>query len=209
MLFIELSAKSEDSFAKKNIWLDGAIIYGVTFSYLRLNQSLWQRFTAEYSFHRAMTNLLNPIDSAIQGAAIDQGQWLRNYLIHPGLYAGLGLYGKARGYSNLETLIITSTHAIFWEYGIQGGMGYPSGKDLIMDTIGSVAAVYLFDPLSRTGETHIANGKRSFSSYILLALNPFRLLKKLIFPANKTGKLVTIYPQFSQKRQSVSISYVF
>jgi hypothetical protein len=166
---------------KINLLQDAAIISAVTCVYVLALPDTRRRIFHEASLKKVWQNFKDPINSAIQGGKMDHNGFWINYVGHPVSFAGLGLYLKERGYSNGGALLFSQTMNIVWEYVIEGSMWLPSGKDLITDLCGSLAAIYVLAPLSDGGEKRIAAGDRRWGNYFLYYLNPFKKINRLIF----------------------------
>jgi hypothetical protein len=179
---------------KKNLWIDIALTGGVTFAYVLIIEDLRKKIFTHYSLCQVVDNFKDPINRAIEGGKTDSSHFLTNYVGHPLSFAGLALYLKARGYSNLESILFTQTHSIIWEYVIEGGVWYPSGKDLITDFIGAMAGIYLLHPLSDLGEKKRKSGKRTWFYDLLYFLNPFKEINTLLFGKNSHATTLFIAP---------------
>jgi hypothetical protein len=177
MLIAPLGAEKK----KINLLQDAAIVSAVTCLYVLVLPSTRRRIFHEASIERVWRNFKDPINRAIRGGKNDENSFWINYVGHPFSFAGLGLYLKERGYSNGGALLFSQTLNVVWEYVIEGSMWLPSGKDLITDLCGSMAAIYILDPLSDCGEKRIASGDRRWGNYFLYYLNPFKKLNRLIF----------------------------
>jgi hypothetical protein len=179
---------------KINLLQDVAIVSAVTCIYILVLPSTRQRIFREASIEKVWRNLEDPINRAIQGGKSDHNSFWINYVAHPVSFAGLGLYLKERGYSNGGALLFSQTLNIVWEYIIEGSMWLPSGKDLINDLCGSLAAIYVLAPLSDCGEKRIASGDRRWGNYLLYYLNPFKKINRLIFGRRQNSAGLYILP---------------
>jgi hypothetical protein len=179
---------------KINLLQDAAIVSAVTCIYILVLPSTRQRIFHEASIEKVWRNLKDPIHSAIQGGKNDHNSFWINYVGHPASFAGLGLYLKERGYSSGGALLFSQTLNFFWEYVIEGSMWLPSGKDLITDLCGSLAAIYILAPLSDNGEKKINSGDRRWGNYFLYYLNPFKKINHLIFGRQQHSAGVYILP---------------
>jgi hypothetical protein len=166
---------------KINLCQDVAIVSAVTGIYILALSDTRQRIFHEASIKKVWQNFKDPIQSAVQGGKMDHNSFWINYVAHPLSFAGLGLYLKERGYSNGGALLFSQTLNVVWEYVIEGSMWLPSGKDLITDLCGSLAAIYILAPLSDSGEKKIASGDRRWGNYFLYYLNPFKKINRLLF----------------------------
>jgi hypothetical protein len=176
-LFLPVRAEKK----KIKLWQDVAIVSAVTCVYVLVLSDTRQRIFHEASIKKVWQNFKDPINSAIQGGKMDHNSFWINYVAHPLSFAGLGLYLKERGYSNGGALLFSQTLNVVWEYVIEGSMWLPSGKDLITDLCGSLAAIYILAPLSDCGEKRIAAGDRRWGNYFLYYLNPFKKINHLLF----------------------------
>ena len=179
---------------KINLWQDVAIVSAVTCVYVLVLSDTRRRIFHEASIEKVWQNFKDPINSAIQGGKQDHNSFWINYVAHPVSYAGLGLYLKERGYSNGGALLFSQTLNIVWEYVIEGSMWLPSGKDLINDLCGSLAAIYVLAPLSDCGEKRIASGDRRWGNYFLYYLNPFKKINRLIFGRQQRSAGLYVFP---------------
>ena len=166
---------------KINLLQDAAIVSAVTCVYVLILPSTRRRIFHEASIEKVWQNFKDPINSAIQGGKMDHNSFWINYVAHPVSFAGLGLYLKERGYSNGGALFFTQALNVVGEYMIEGSLWLPSGKDLITDLCGSLAAVYVLAPLSDYGEKRIAAGDRRWGNCLFYYLNPFKKINRLIF----------------------------
>lgn len=168
---------------KKKIHLlqDVAVVAAVTCAYVLVLDDTRQRIFREASIRKVWENFKDPIHSAIEGGKMDHNSFWINYVGHPVSFACLGLYLKERGYSNGGALLFSQMLNIVWEYAIEGSLWKPSGKDLITDLCGSLAAIYVLAPLSDRGEKRIAAGDRRWGNYVLYFLNPFKKINRLLF----------------------------
>jgi len=179
---------------KINLLQDAAIVSAVTCVYVLVLSDTRRRIFHEASIKRVWQNLEDPINSAIQGGKMDHNSFWINHVAHPVSFAGLGLYLKERGYSNGGALLFSQTLNIVWEYVLEGSMWLPSGKDLINDLCGSLAAIYILAPLSDCGEKKIAGGDRRWGNYFLYYLNPFKKINRLIFGRQQNSAGLYILP---------------
>jgi hypothetical protein len=179
---------------KIRLWQDAAIVSAVTCVYVLGLADTRQRIFHEASIEKVWQNFADPIHSAVRGGRMDHNSFWINYVAHPLSFAGLGLYLKERGYSNGGALLFTQTLNIVWEYVIEGSMWLPSGKDLITDLCGSLAAIYILAPLSDRGEKKIAAGDRRWGNYFLYYLNPFKKINRLIFGRHRDSAGVYVFP---------------
>jgi len=179
---------------KINLLQDVAIVSAVTCVYVLVLSDTRRRIFHEASIKKVWQNFKDPINSAIQGGKMDHNSFLINYVAHPVSYAGLGLYLKERGYSNGGALLFSQILNIVWEYVIEGSMWLPSGKDLINDLCGSLAAIYVLAPLSDCGEKKIASGDRRWGNYLLYYLNPFKKINRLIFGRQQRSAGLYVFP---------------
>jgi hypothetical protein len=179
---------------KIHLWQDAALVSAATCVYVLALSDTRERIFHEASIKKVWQNFADPIHSAIQGGKMDHNSFWINYVAHPVSFAGLGLYLKERGYSNGGALLFSQTLNIVWEYVIEGSMWLPSGKDLITDLCGSLAAIYVLAPLSDGGEKKIAAGDRRWGNYFLYYLNPFKKINRLIFGRRKDSAGLFIFP---------------
>ena len=179
---------------KINLLQDAAIVSAVTCVYVLVLSDTRRRIFHEASIKKVWQNFKAPINSAIQGGKMDHNSFWINYVAHPVSFAGLGLYLKERGYSNGGALLFSQTLNIVWEYVIEGSMWLPSGKDLINDLCGSLAAIYVLAPLSDCGEKRIAAGDRRWGNYLLYYLNPFKTINRLIFGRQQHSAGLYVFP---------------
>jgi hypothetical protein len=179
---------------KINLLQDVAIVSAVTCVYVLVLPDTRRRIFHEASIEKVWRNLKDPIHNAIQGGKQDHNSFWINCIAHPVSYAGLGLYLKERGYSNGGALFFSQTLNIVWEYVIEGSMWLPSGKDLITDLCGSLAAIYILAPLSDCGEKRIAAGDRRWGNYLLYYLNPFKKINHLIFGRQQRSARLYVFP---------------
>jgi len=210
LIYLSILILSLDIFPreeKEKLLIDIAITCGVTFSYILIIKDLRENIFTRYSFCQVIENFKDPINRAIEGSKTDMSHYLTNYVGHPLSFAGLALYLKARDYSNLEAIIFTQLHSILWEYVIEGGIWYPSGKDLITDFIGAMAGIYLFHPLSNLGENMRKSGNKKFFYEFLYFLNPFKEINKLIFGRKNRSKYLYVTPY--QGGFSLNFIYTF
>jgi len=192
ILAIMASARAE----KKKIHLlqDAAIISAVTCVYVLVLSDTRQRIFHEASIEKVWENFKDPIHCAIEGGKMDHNSFWINYVGHPASFACLGLYLKERGYTNGGALLFSQMLNIVWEYVIEGSMWLPSGKDLITDLCGSLAAIYILAPLSDCGEKRIAAGVRRWGNYLLYYLNPFKKVNRLIFGRQQRSAGLYVLP---------------
>lgn len=195
LLILICSAEIFSQKPKKNLLTDIALTYGITSVYVLIIKDLRENIFTKYSLGQVMENFKDPINRAIKGGKYDTSTFLTNYVGHPLSFAGLALYLKDRGYNNFESILFTQLHSIMWEYVIEGGIWYPSGKDLISDLIGALAGIYLLHPLSNRGEKKLKMGNKSFFYYFLYYLNPFKEINKLLFSKNNPSKLICVTPK--------------
>lgn len=75
-----------------------------------------------------------------KGAVWDRDKWVFNYVLHP--YGGAAYYMSARtqGLNALQSSLYSfGVSTLFWEYGIEAFMEYPSVQDLIITpVVGSI-----------------------------------------------------------------------
>ncbi len=75
-----------------------------------------------------------------KGAVWDRDNWVFNYVLHP--YGGAAYYMSARsqGFNTWQSALYSlSISTLFWEYGIEAFMEYPSIQDLIITpVVGSI-----------------------------------------------------------------------
>ncbi|MEI6614474.1 MAG: DUF3943 domain-containing protein [Chrysiogenales bacterium] len=179
---------------KIKLFQDIAIVSAVTCVYVLVLSDTRRRIFHEASIEKVWQNLKDPINSAIQGGKRDHNSFWINYVAHPVSFAGLGLYLKERGYDNGGALLFSQILNIVWEYVIEGSMWLPSGKDLINDLCGSLAAIYVLAPLSDCGEKRIAAGDRRWGNYFLYYLNPFKKINRLIFGRQQNSAGLYVFP---------------
>ncbi len=179
---------------KINLLQDATIVSAVTCVYVLVLSDTRRRIFHEASIKKVWQNFKDPINSAIRGGKMDHNSFWINYVAHPVSFVGLGLYLKERGYSNGGALLFSQTLNIVWEYVIEGSMWLPSGKDLINDLCGSLAAIYVLAPLSDCGEKRIACGDRRWGNYLLYYLNPFKKINRLIFGRQQSSAGLYILP---------------
>jgi len=179
---------------KIKLWQDVAVVSAATCVYVLVLSDTRQRIFHEASIKKVWQNFKDPVNRAIQGGKMDHNSFWINYVAHPVSFAGLGLYLKERGYSNGGALLFSQTLNIVWEYVIEGSMWLPSGKDLITDLCGSLAAIYVLAPLSDRGEKRIAAGDRRWGNYFLYYLNPFKKINRLIFGRKQRSAGLSILP---------------
>jgi hypothetical protein len=161
--------------------LDIAMISAVTVVYVLAIDDTRQRIFREASIEKVWENIIDPVQSAVQGGKMDHNSFWINYVGHPLSFACLGLYLKERGYSNGGALLFSQTVNVIWEYAIEGSLWKPSAKDLVTDLCGSLAAIFVLAPLSDLGEKRIAAGDRKLGNYFLYYLNPFKKINRLVF----------------------------
>ena len=166
---------------KVNLLQDITLVSAVTCVYVLALDDTRQRIFREASIDKVWENFKDPIYSAVQGGKMDHNSFWINYVGHPVSFACLGLYLKERGYSNGGALLFTQVLNVVWEYAIEGSLWKPSGKDLITDFCGSLAAIYVLAPLSDKGEKKIVAGDRRLVNYLLYYLNPFKKINRLFF----------------------------
>jgi hypothetical protein len=181
LLILALMASVRAEKKKLHLLQDVAIVTAVTCVYVLVLDDTRQRIFREASLKKVWENFRDPIRSAIEGGKMDHNSFWINYVGHPASFACLGLYLKERGYSGGGALLFSQTLNIVWEYVIEGSMWKPSGKDLITDLCGSLAAIYVLAPLSDSGEKRIAAGDRRWGNYLLYFLNPFKKINRLLF----------------------------
>jgi len=179
---------------KIKLFQDIAIVSAVTCVYVLVLSDTRRRIFHEASIEKVWQNLKDPINSAIQGGKRDHNSFWINYVAHPVSFGGLGLYLKERGYGNGGALLFSQILNIVWEYVIEGSMWLPSGKDLINDLCGSLAAIYVLAPLSDCGEKRIAAGDRRRGNYFLYYLNPFKKINRLIFGRQQNSAGLYVFP---------------
>ncbi|MCX6558016.1 MAG: DUF3943 domain-containing protein [Candidatus Aminicenantes bacterium] len=189
-----LPLRAESGKEKISLWQDVAIVSAVTCVYVLVLPDTRRRIFHEASLARVWRNFRNPITSAILGGKSDHNSFWINYVGHPLSFAGLGLYLKERGYSNGGALFFSQAVNIVWEYVIEGSMWLPSGKDLLADLCGSLAAIYVLDPLSDSGEKRISLGDRRWGNYFLYYLNPFKKINRWIFGRRRSAAGFYIFP---------------
>ncbi len=194
LLFLTLLPAVRAEKKKIDLLQDVAIVSAVTCVYVLVLPSTRRRIFHEASIEKVWQNFMDPIRRAIQGGKNDHNSFWINYVGHPLSFACLGLYLKERGYSNGGALLFSQTLNIAWEYVIEGSMWLPSGKDLISDFCGSLAAVYVLAPLSDRGEKMIAAGDRRWGNYFLYYLNPFKKINRLLFGTKKNGARLYMFP---------------
>jgi len=185
---------AESGREKITLWQDVAIVSAATCVYVLVLPDTRRRIFHEASLERVWRNFQDPINSAIQGGKSDHNSFWVNYVGHPLSFACLGLYLKDRGYSNGGALLFSQTLNIVWEYVIEGSMWLPSGKDLLTDLCGSLAAIYVLDPLSDSGEKRIASGDRRWGNYFLYYLNPFKKINRWIFGRRQKSAGFYVFP---------------
>ncbi|MFH0702298.1 MAG: DUF3943 domain-containing protein [bacterium] len=95
--------------------------------------------------NRLSDNFTNPWKSAKQGWKADDNEWTINYVGHPLEWFILANYLKASGATNKEAIIISQLTSLTWEFVIEGNYVAPSPKDLVTNTLGSLAGVYLYN----------------------------------------------------------------
>ncbi|HSQ34575.1 MAG TPA: DUF3943 domain-containing protein, partial [Candidatus Binatia bacterium] len=181
---------------KKKIDLlqDAAIVSAVTCVYVLVLSDTRRRIFREASMEKVWKNFADPIRSAIDGGKMDHNGFWINCVAHPLSFACLGLYLKERGYSNGGALLFSQTVNVIWEYVIEGSLWLPSGKDLISDLCGSLAAIYVLAPLSDGAEKRIAAGDRRWGTYLLYYLNPFKKINRWLFGPKQNGSGLYIFP---------------
>jgi len=162
-------------------WLDIALVGSVNFIYMMALSPVRENLLDDYSWSRVAENFRHPWKRAVEGGREDHNSFWINYVGHPLSFCSLGLYLKARGYSNTGALVFTQTQNIFWEYVIEGGLWKPSGKDLVSDLLGSLAGIYLLHPLSDLGERKLKQGDRRWGNHLLVWLNPFKKINRWLF----------------------------
>jgi hypothetical protein len=181
LLILALTTTARAEKKKIHLLQDAAIVSAVTCVYVLVLADTRQRIFHEASIEKVWQNFKDPVQSAIEGGKMDHNSFWINYVGHPLSFACLGLYLKDRGYSNGGALLFSQTLNIVWEYVIEGSMWKPSGKDLITDLCGSLAAIYVLAPLSDSAENRIAAGDRRWGNYLLYFLNPFKKINRLFF----------------------------
>lgn len=179
---------------KPRLWQDVAIVSAATCVYVLVLPDTRRRIFHEATLSRVWQNFKDPIGSAIEGGKSDHNSFWINYVGHPLSFAGLGLYLKERGYSNGGALLFSQAVNIVWEYVIEGSMWLPSGKDLLTDLCGSLAAIYVLAPLSDSGEKKIAAGDRRWGNYLLYYLNPFKKINRWIFGRRTKAAGFYVFP---------------
>ncbi len=194
LLIMVLTASARAEKKKIHLLQDVAVVAAVTCAYVLVLDDTRQRIFSEASISKVWENFKDPIHSAIEGGKMDHNSFWINYVGHPVSFACLGLYLKERGYSNGGVLLFSQTLNIVWEYAIEGSLWKPSGKDLITDLCGSMAAIYVLAPLSDCGERRIAAGDRRWGNYLLYFLNPFKKINRLLFGRRQRSVGLYIQP---------------
>ncbi len=95
--------------------------------------------------NRLASNFTNPIKSLKEGYKSDDNEFLINYVGHPFEFFLLTNYLKASGASDKEAFVIAQLTNFTWEYVFEGNYVAPSPKDLVTDTIGSLAGIYFYN----------------------------------------------------------------
>jgi hypothetical protein len=174
--------------------IDLALMAGANVAAILVIPAVRKGLFSNYSLTRVWDNFKDPIHSMVEGGRQDHNSFWINYVGHPACFAGLGLYLKARGYSNGSAVLITQLQNVAWEYIIEGGLWQPSSKDLAMDLLGAMSAIYILHPLSDLGERRLAAGDHRFGSHLLYWLNPFKEINKIIFGHHRNCGSLTILP---------------
>lgn len=174
---------------EKNLLLDAAVVSAAVCAYVLILPDTRRRIFREASIRRVCDNFRRPFWSAREGGRRDHNGFWINCVGHPLSFAALGLYLRERGYSSLETMAFTQAVNVVWEYVVEGSMWLPSSKDLLADLGGSLAAVYVLAPLSDLGESKLAAGDRRWGNRLLVWLNPFKKINRLIFGVRKNISL--------------------
>lgn len=194
LLILALMASVQAEKKKIHLLQDVAIVSAVTCAYVLVLPDTRERIFREASISKVWENFKDPVNSAIEGGKMDHNSFWINYVGHPVSFACLGLYLKERGYSNGGALLFTQTLNIVWEYVLEGSMWKPSGKDVITDLCGSLAAIFVLAPLSDSGEKRIAAGDRRWGNYLLYFLNPFKKINRLVFGRGSHSAGIYILP---------------
>lgn len=191
---------------KKDLLLDVAVVGAVISAYVLVIPDTRRRIFREAAIQKVWRNFRYPFWSAREGGRRDHNGFWVNYVGHPLSFMALGLFLKERGYNNGETLAFTQAVNVAWEYVVEGSMWLPSSKDLVSDLGGSLAAVYIFAPLSDLGEKRIAAGDRRWGNYLLCWLNPFKKINRLVFGCKE--KSLTLHALPRQGGAAVGLSWI-
>lgn len=90
-------------------------------------------------------NFTRPVKKVKDGWRADDNMFIINYIGHPLEWFLLANYLKAAGASDKEAIIISQLTNITWEFVVEGNYVSPSPKDLVTNTLGSLAGVYLYN----------------------------------------------------------------
>ncbi|MBQ9217316.1 MAG: DUF3943 domain-containing protein [Muribaculaceae bacterium] len=100
-----------------------------------------------------------------KGAVWDHDNWVFNFVLHP--YGGAAYYMSARsqGYNSWQSALYSfGISTLFWEYGIEAFMEYPSIQDLIITPfIGSLIGEQFY----KIKRSIVANGYHFLGSQFL------------------------------------------
>jgi len=185
---------AETAKRKRDLLLDAALVSAAVCIYALAIPDTRQRIFREASIKKVWENFKYPFWSAREGGWRDHNGFWINYVGHPLSFMALGLFLKARGYDNAETMAFTQTVNVAWEYVIEGSMWLPSSKDLVSDLCGSLAAVYVMAPLSDLGERRLDSGDRRWGNYLLYYLNPFKKINRLLFGSKENSASLHFLP---------------
>lgn len=132
-----------------------------------------------------------------KGAVWDKDNWVFNYVLHP--YGGAAYYMSARsqGFNMWQSALYSfGISTLFWEYGIEAFMEYPSIQDLIVTPIvGSIIGEQFY----KIKRGILANDYRLHGSKFL-----GHVLAFFIDPVNEFMDLVFGNP--SKKKNSASVN---
>ncbi len=112
---------------------------------LSVSSSVERSIGANRADGRLASNFKNPIKSLKEGYKADDNEFLINYVGHPLEFFLLTNYFKASGASNKEAFLIAQFTNFTWEFICEGNYVAPSPKDLVTDTIGSLAGIYVYN----------------------------------------------------------------
>jgi len=137
-----------------------------------------------------------------KGPVWDKDNWVFNYVLHP--YGGAAYFMSARsqGLNGWQSMLYSfSVSTLFWEYGIEAFMEYPSIQDLV---ITPVAGSLIGESFYRLKRRIVADDYRLFGSKIL-----GNIVACLIDPVNEFMGIFFGNPCRSGKKKVFSVTSTF
>ena len=127
-----------------------------------------------------------------KGPVWDHDNWVFNYVLHP--YGGAAYYMSARS-QGLNTwqssLYSLGVSTLFWEYGIEAFMEYPSIQDLIITpAVGSIIGEQFYK-LKRciVGNDYYLLGSKFWGHFVAFFLDPVNEFVDCIHPGRRAHSL--------------------